>query len=314
MPNENLYIAKRMKNDEFYTRYEDIALELGNYRDSFNGKIVYLNCDNPVTSNFYRYFVDMFDELQIRELWVTYLAYDNNGYVTKYNGKETIKKPLIGNGDFRSDECIAYLQEVDIIVTNPPFSQFLNFFNALINSGKDFLIIGNFNSILCHDVFPLIKNGTVSCGINKPKLFLIPDDYEAKNIRIIDDTRYAVFGNICWYTTLKTSVKDIPIYLSESYSQERYPKYDNYDAIEVSRISLIPNDYYGIMGVPITYIEHHCPNQFEILWEASGNTRKSCPSNILKELKYKLMKDDKGGAPLIDGKRKYSRIMIRRIH
>lgn len=314
MANTSLSFSKRMKNDEFYTRYEDIERELSNYRQYFNDKIIYLNCDNPSYSAFYRYFVNMFKELNLKELWATFLASDGtNGILTKYDGAKTIHTKLSGNGDFHSEECVEFLSQADVIVTNPPFSKFLEFFNLLVSHKTDFIIIGNSNSIFCRDVFPLFKNGTISCGMNRPKWFRVPDDYDAKNIKIIENVRYASFGNICWYTTFDAPHNEVPIPLTHSYSADIYPKYDNYNAIEVSKISMIPKDYFGIMGVPITYIEHHCPKQFEILWQASGNTRVSCPKDILNEIGYIPMKEDRGGAALINGKRKYSRVLIRRI-
>lgn len=314
MANTSLSFSKRMKNDEFYTRYEDIERELPNYRQYFNDKIIYLNCDNPSYSAFYGYFVNMFKELNLKELWATFLASDGtNGILTKYDGAKTIHTKLSGNGDFHSEECVEFLSQADVIVTNPPFSKFLEFFNLLVSHKKDFIIIGNSNSIFCRDVFPLFKNGTISCGMNRPKWFRVPDDYDAKNIKIIENVRYASFGNICWYTTFDAPHNEVPIPLTHSYSADTYPKYDNYNAIEVSKISMIPKDYFGIMGVPITYIEHHCPKQFEILWQASGNTRVSCPKDILNEIGYIPMKEDRGGAALINGKRKYSRVLIRRI-
>ena len=314
MPNDSLYMSKRAKNDEFYTRYEDIELELSHYTNNFSNKIVYLNCDDSSKSAFYKYFVNNFNQLHLKALWATSIVHNSNTCIlTKYNGNLTTYTHLSCDGDFKSDECLNILSKSDIVVTNPPFSQFLTFFNTLIQYNKDFLIIGNANSIFCRDVFPLFKNGTISCGIHRPKWFRVPNDYEAKNIRIMNGTRYASFGNICWYTTFDTPRNDIPIKLVATYSPDLYPKYDNYDAIEVAKMSLIPKDYFGIMGVPITYIEHHCPKQFEILWQASGNTRASCPSDILKEIGYHPMPADRGGAALINGQRKYSRVLIRRI-
>jgi len=162
------------------------------------------------------------------------------------------------NGDFRSEECTNLLKESDIVVTNPPFSLFRCFFKWLIDNKKDFIIVGNQNAITYKDVFPYLKEDKVSLG----------SQTGCKKVEFIDAINEDIlkpFGNICWYTTVDLQKHHEPLLLTERYSPEKYPKYDNYDAIEVSKVNEIPCDYYGVMGVPITYMYKHNPEQFEIV-------------------------------------------------
>ena len=256
MSNQNLLTAKNKKNDEFYTRLEDIQKELDNYKEYFKDKIIYCNCDDIYSSNFYKYFKDNFNKLGIKKIIATNLSLDNIAYKTEFdnNSKES-RTELRGNGDFRSEECVKLLQESDIIVTNPPFSLFREYIAQLIKYNKDFLIIGNMNAATYKEIFPLFKNNQVWFGYNSPKIFITPDRTEKK------------FGNILWYTNLESGKRHCRIDLKNCYygNENSYPKYDNYDAIEVSKVVNIPKDYYGLMGVPVTFLNKYCPEQFELI-------------------------------------------------
>ena len=256
MSNQNLLTAKNKKNDEFYTRLEDIQKELDNYKDYFKDKIIYCNCDDIYTSNFYKYFKDNFNKLGIKKIIATNLSLDNTAYKTEFdnNSKES-RTELRGNGDFRSEECVELLKSADLVVTNPPFSLFREYIAQLIKYNKKFLIIGNMNAATYKEIFPLFKNNQVWFGYNSPKIFLTPDRTEKK------------FGNILWYTNLENDRMHCRIPLKEKYygNEGKYPKYDNYDAIEVSKVVNIPCDYYGLMGVPVTFLNKYCPKQFELV-------------------------------------------------
>lgn len=256
MSNQNLLTAKNKKNDEFYTRLEDIQKELDNYKDYFKDKIIYCNCDGIYFSNFYKYFKDNFNKLGIKKIIATNLSLDNTAYKTEFdNNRKEIRTKLRGNGDFRSEECVKLLQESDIIVTNPPFSLFREYIAQLIKYNKDFLIIGNMNAATYKEIFPLFKNNQVWFGYTSPKVFITPDRSEKK------------FGNILWYTNLENGKRHCRLDLKNCYygNESNYPKYDNYDAIEVSKVVNIPKDYYGLMGVPVTFLNKYCPEQFELI-------------------------------------------------
>ena len=256
MSNQNLLTAKNKKNDEFYTRLEDIQKELDNYKDYFKDKIIYCNCDGIYLSNFYKYFKDNFNKLGIKKIIATNLSLDNTAYKTEFdNNRKEIRTKLRGNGDFRSEECVKLLQESDIIITNPPFSLFREYIAQLIKYNKDFLIIGNMNAATYKEIFPLFKNNQVWFGYNSPKIFITPDRTEKK------------FDNILWYTNLESGKRHCRISLKEKYygNEGKYPKYDNYDAIEVSKVINIPCDYDGLMGVPVTFLNKYCPEQFQLI-------------------------------------------------
>ena len=254
--NKNLTAAKRIKNDEFYTRLEDIEKELTNYKEYFKDKIIYCNCDDVEYSNFYKYFKDNFDELGIRKIIATNLSLDKAVYKTEFddNSKE-VRTQLCGNGDFRSEECVELLKSADLVITNPPFSLFREYIAQLIKYNKEFLVIGNINAATYKEIFPFFKNNQVWFGNTSPKVFLTPDRTEKK------------FGNIVWYTNLDNEKRHCRIPLKEKYygNEGKYPKYDNYNAIEVSKVVNIPCDYYGLMGVPVTFLNKYCPEQFELV-------------------------------------------------
>lgn len=252
MKNINLHKARKTKNDEFYTFYEDIKKEVENYRDYLENKIVYCNCDNPKYSQFWKYFKDNFQELKIKKLISTYLS-DNIAYKTDYNGITIEKTKLSGNGSFESEECLAILKEVDVVITNPPFSIFSEYLSSLINNNKKFLVIGNKNAVIYKDVFPYIRDNKVSLGFNNITKFYQPDGETKK------------FGNIGWFTNIKSKNKKKPLLLTEEFNNNKYKKYYNFDAINVDKLVDIPKDYYEIMGVPITYIDYHNEEMFDII-------------------------------------------------
>ena len=271
MKNSNLHAAKVAKNDEFYTRFEDINFEINlvehGYRPFFKDKIVYCNCDDPEESNFWKFFKTRFNGLKLKKLISTH--YDQEGkssYKLEYDGERVVKSELDGNGDFRSPECVELLKESDIVVTNPPFSLFREFVALLMKYEKKFVIIGSMNAITYKEIFPLIKDNKVWLGYTQPKIFIQPDGSEKK------------FGNILWYTNLEIPKRHEPMLLGGSYEKGSkkgmFPKYDNYDAINVDRVCDIPEDYDGVMGVPITFLDKYCPEQFEIVSFRKGKDGK----------------------------------------
>ena len=173
--NLNLNAAKNKKNDESYTLYEDIENELSNCSEVFRGKTVYCNCDNPEHSNFWKYFYLNFSRLELKKLISTYYDEAGNTYKTEYSGGQDKRTPLIGNGDFASEECVEILREADIVVTNPPFSKFRDYMDLLIQNKKKFIIIGPMNAVIYRIFFPLIKEHKVWLGANFPKKFLTPE-------------------------------------------------------------------------------------------------------------------------------------------
>ena len=300
--NTNLHNAKKAKNDEFYTQYEDIENELWNYKDFFKGKIVFCNCDDARESNFFQYFANRFEFLGLKKLICIGYKENGKGILLEYEGdkngnnmvdeEEIIATELEGNGDFRSEESIKYLKECDVVVTNPPFSLFREYIAQLMEYGKKFLIIGNQNTIINKDIFPYIKNNELWLGVNLVKDFVQPNGEIKK------------FGNVCWYTNIPHKKRIEELVLYKEYSAEKYPKYDNYDAIEVSRTENIPMDYEGVMGVPITFLNKYCPTQFEILG-VTNNTKDNAFALKENTIGYSTWAS-------INGKNVYARILIRK--
>ena len=306
MANVSLSNAKRAKNDEFYTQLSDIENELKHYKSHFAGKVVYCNCDDARKSNFFRFFQKKFNDYGLKKLITT--SYNENGHGsvlvyegdTNGNGKlddsEIKVSELKGNGDFRSEECIELLKESDIVVTNPPFSLFREYISTLVQYNKKFLVIGNQNAITYKEIFPLIKENKLWTGNNMVKTFRVPQ-VTNKNCEVLPNGEIiAKFGSICWFTNLDIKKRHEEIILYKSYNEEEFPKYDNYDAIEVSKVCEIPKDYDGIMGVPITFLYRYNPSQFEIVGCANHGT----------DNKYDLCK------PTIKGKLIYKRLLIKR--
>lgn len=308
MGNRNLSSARINANDEFYTLIDDISKELNYYRDEFKGKHIFMNCDDPEESHFWKYFKLNFGFLGLSKITSTYYHPLEPTYRLDYDGKEIIKTPLEQNGDFRSPEAIEILKEVDIVVTNPPFSLFREYIAQLVKYDKNFIVIGNMNAITYKEIFPLLKDNKIWLGQNNGVMeFVIPENSPEKSGQRIDENgiKYQKFGNIAWYTNMNAPRRNEEIVLYEHYSKEKYPEYDNYKAVNVGRVSQIPKDYYGIMGVPITFLTKHNPNQFKLIGSDFEVSEKL--TNVVKE--GWAGKVDRG---YIDGKRLYSRILIQR--
>jgi len=246
--NSSLHAAKRAKNDEFYTQLTDIEKELQHYKPHFKGKVVLCNCDDPEWSGFWTYFSQNFAHLGLKKLISTHYEKGTTTYKLEFDGrlnsegKAVVRQiSLMGDGDFRSDECVGILHEADIVVTNPPFSLFREYVAQLVEHRKQFLIIGNQNAITYKETFKLIRGNQIWLGISKPKEFGQPDG------------TLKTFGNIGWFTNLSHKKRNEELILFRTYAgnENLYPKYDNYDAIEVSKVTDIPVDYAGVMGYPL---------------------------------------------------------------
>ena len=338
MANKNLNAAKAAKKDEFYTQLEDINNELRHYREHFKGKTVLCNCDDPRISNFFTYFAYNFEFLGLKRLITTcyksqerdlfsqnkcdqaiYLIYDGDKNGNNIPDPEEIGiHPLKGDGDFRSPECIELLKQADIVVTNPPFSLFREYVAQLMKYDKKFLIIGSKNAIHYKEIFPLIKQNKIWVGctpMSQDLLFEWPKSLQeeamsnGKNgskFRIVGEKVLGRSPSI-WFTNLDINKRHINMILYKHYSPEYYPKYDNFNAIDVSKTEEIPCDYDGIMGVPDTFLDKFNPDQFEIIGLGSGDLAKLAG----------VKKNYRGRTDLsytINGKHKcpFSRILIRK--
>lgn len=331
--NANLTQAKAAKNDEFYTQYGDIEKEMNAYLefdpDVLRGKTVLLPCDDPEWSNFTRYFAQNFERLGLKKLVSTSYASDSKrvkegqqptlfetespqfdpakavtrGKIFTVTGdvsgdgridwKDVQWDYLDGDGDFRSVEVTALRDEADVVVTNPPFSLFRGFLAWIAEANKKFLILGNMNAITYKEVFPLIKDDQMWLGVSKgAREFTLPGGGSQ------------TLGNTTWFTNLDHCRRHEPLQLMTEADNIRfsrrkvvkgvgYKKYDNYDAIEVPFVDAVPSDYGGVMGVPISFLDKYCPEQFEILG-------------------YPDEKEGPGQwVPFIDGTAKYARILIK---
>lgn len=331
--NSNLHKAKREKNDEFYTRLPDIVNELKHYKDHFKDKVVYCPCDkafNLGRSNFVQFFIEHFLDWGIKKLvatqyneegrgwkWVVERGDVNgNGYIDE---SEIDTYQLVGNGDFASDECKKIMAESDIVVTNPPFSLFRPFVAQIMDLGKKFLIIGNSNALTYKEIFRLIKENRTWLGYTQPKIFEVPlTKVENEKTQFEDDGKiFQKFGNICWFTNLMHDKRKEGIYCPQRYTgrEDKYPVYDNYDAIEIGHytkngkwegsLDELPHDYDGIMGVPITFLDKYSPEQFEIIGMCSSA---GYDQEIVGLPKLK----DGDARPLVNGKNLYARYFVRR--
>ena len=340
--NKNLNAAAKAKKDKFYTQLEDIENELRHYREFFAGKVVFCNCDDPFESNFFKYFAAKFNDLELRKLICTSYAdspivggeislFDSNK--TAYMVEVTELKDWNGDGgedlddvkfaiehgiynvttlkgdmdycagDFRSAELVKLLRQADVVVTNPPFSVFREFVAQLIAYDKKFLILGNKNAITYKEIFPFIKENKLWTGFTSWSggMWFI-SDHEGYYDEIRDGVYMKNVPSI-WYTNIETPKRYWELDLWKEYSPDEYPRYDNYDAIEVSKTAEIPVDYFGVMGVPITFLDKYCPNQFEII---------GCSDNGAVPDEYKLPHFKAHNEPFIDGKKLYKRLFIRR--
>lgn len=298
--NNNLHKAKNAKKDEFYTQLADIENELKHYKEHFEGKTVYCNCDDPRVSNFFHYFSHNFENLGLKKLITTCYKNQNMELFSQNDSEEAISLVYTGDknengvpdpeeiglnylkedGDFRSPEAIALLKQADIVVTNPPFSLFREYVAQLIEYNKKFIILGNINAITYKDCFELIKNNKMWLGNNTVRMFKKPDGSMYETARTY------------WYTNLEHSKRNEEFVLFKKYkgNENQYPTYDNYNAIEVSQAINIPMDFDGVMGVPITFLDKYNPNQFEIIKFRKGDDEKDL---------------------VINGKSPYFRILIR---
>jgi hypothetical protein len=287
--NKTLHKAKRNKKDEFNTQLSDIERELRHYKKHFKDKVVFCNCNDSEDSNFWIYFSLNFDFLGLKKLISTTFEKDKPAYKLEISreNKEVIKTPLKQNGDFRSKESTDILKEADIVVTNPPFSLFREYVSQLVSYDKKFLIIGNVNAITYKEIFGLIKENKVWLGINLGRGisgFIVPKHYELYGT----ETKIDVFGNrivstndCLWLTNLENSKRHEDILLTKRYTgnENLYPKYDNYEGINVNKTKDIPSDYNGAMGVPLTFLHKYNPSQFEIIKFRKGNDGKDLSIN-----------------------------------
>ena len=318
--NKNLNKANKAKEDEFYTQLSDIENELKHYKEHFRDKVVLCNCDDPRISNFFHYFSYNFEQLGLKKLITTCYKNQNRDLFSMNDSEKAIwleyegdkngsgvpdaeeigVKYFKGDGDFRSEECVELLKQADIVVTNPPFSLFREYIGQLIRHDKKFLIVGNQNVITYKEVFSLLKNDKVWLGYKFGNMeFRVPDYYEPRETRFwIDENgkKWRSLGNICWFTNLDIPKRHEDLILYKTYSPEEYEKYDNYDAVNVNKVSDIPCDYNGVMGVPITFLDKYNPNQFELIGQMA--TTKVNEYNF--------------GYPYVNGKKIYARILIRR--
>ncbi len=320
-----LTAAKRAKKDEFYTQRIDIENELRHYKAHFEGKIVLCNCDDPRQSEFFKYFAENFEKLKLKRLIaVCYKSQDvdlfsqgdceraiKQVYEGDKNGNMVVDDDevgvfiLNGDGDFRSAECIEILKEADIVVTNPPFSLFREYVAQLVKYGKKFLIIGNQNAITYKEIFPLFKENRIWLGFGFRRNCA---HFRSRYVDVATDADHREgmirVSGVMWYTNLDLTKRHEMLPLYKKYEAGEFPRYDNYDAIEVSKTADIPLDYDGVMGVPITFMDKYNPDQFEIVG-ATESEGKGFSSGLW---------DANSGVAqaIVNGKRVYKRIFIRR--
>lgn len=340
MANKSLSTAKETRNDEHYTQLVDIEKELRHYVDQLFGKVIFCNCDDPFESNFFKYFAMNFNQLGLKKLIVTCYnpssiagsqlvlfdidpplkkgmnkdtkhAYkivitevgdaDGDGsvdladveYLLKHDGNSL--KLLKDDGDFRSKECLELLEKADIIVTNPPFSLFSEYIEQLMEYKKQFLIVAPDSALHYKDIFKLIRDNKLWLGYDRVKEFIQPDGSIKK------------MGNVGWFTNLDTTKRHELFTLYKKYSSEEYPHYDNFDAIDVSKTAEIPEDYYGKMGVPDTFLDKYNSDQFELIGIPTGNSGKEIgvTKNYRGRTDISITRNGKTSCP-------YSRIIIQR--
>ncbi len=317
--NRNLHSAKTSKKDEFYTQLSDIEKEVRHYKDHFRGKVVLCNCDDPRVSNFFHYFSYNFEQLGLKKLIATCYKNQNTDLFSDHKSEEAVYlvytgdkngdnipnpeeigiKKLKGDGDFRSKECIELLKECDIVVTNPPFSLFREFVELIMEYDKKFLIIGNLNAITYKELFKLIKENKLWLGYSihsGDREFMVPSDYplNAAGSRIDEKgNKFIRVKGVRWFTNLDYTERheDLILYKTYKGNEIDYPRYDNYNAINVDKTKDIPVDYDGVIGVPITFLDKFNPSQFELV-------------------KFRKGEDDKDLS--INGRCPYFRILIRK--
>lgn len=350
--NSSLGKAKEAKQDEFYTQLSDIEDELKHYRKHFQGKTVLCNCDDPFESNFFKYFALNFNRLGLKKLIATcysgspitgtqlsmfgetdeerrtpYKAvvtsvHDANGsggvdmldVAELFRTKENSIEKLEGNGDFRSAECLALLDEADIVVTNPPFSLFREYIATLMGHNKKFVIIGPHNAVKYKEIFPLIQQNRLWLGYNNGDMsFKVPEYFEPRKTRYWQDEtgqKWRSMGNIAWFTNLDIKKRHEEIILVKRYRPEDYPNYENFNGIDVAKVGDIPCDYPGIMGVPITFLSSFNPDQFSLIGTSTGELGKEVgvtPNYRGRTDVYYLGANGKPKCP-------YQRFFIRNLH
>lgn len=339
MANTSLHVAKDAKNDEFYTQLTDVSKELMHYKKHFKNKVVFCNCDDPTWSAFWKYFHLNFKELGLKKLISTHYDKNEPTYKMIYEGGDDndieagVKTALEGNGDFRNQECLDLLDESDIVVTNPPFSLFREYVACLIEHDKKFIIVGNPNCATYKDFFSYFKNNKVWIGAkpwSQEMYFGVPDEqkeYLLKNKKegsayVIKDGE--VLGRVAtiWLTNLDIKKRHEKLILWKQYNADEYPKYYNYDAINVDKVDRIPCDYDGDMGVPITFLDKYNPEQFEIIGLGIATSGLDCGvrpyaphhKKYRKEVQHKGQVDgdlymvDENDHPVVP----YARILIRK--
>lgn len=315
--------------DEWYTDYQAIENEVTHYATQLNGQTILCNCNDSANSAFTHFFIRNFNEFHLKKLICVSYAdsrmledcdFEFDGayalilealpqldltildearvlQICKKYGK--IKK-LGGNGDFSSRECLKFLEEADIVITNPRFSKFKELYSLLLKYHKKYLLISNQNAITYKEVFPQIKNNLARVGYNFGDMsFKVPHYTEPRTTRFWIDAfgqKWRSLGNAMWLTNLEISRNCNSLVLENQYSKDQYPHYDNYDAIHVAKVVEIPRDYLGIMGVPLTYLKYHNEQVFEIVGEANHGS----------DNEYDLFK------PLLNGKETFKRILIKR--
>lgn len=288
MGNDVLTRAKQARNDEFYTYYQDIKDELQHYTDFFRDQRVYCPCDSR-ESNFWKYLCDNYEALKLKSLGRSSI---NDTYEI-YGQKETMQ---LENGNFFSQEVQDILSNYDLIVTNPPFSVVKQFVSMLEELHLKYILVANENVFISAKIFPLIKKNKIRIGYTRIKEFNTPEGPRK-------------FGNIIWITNLPIIKENQPLPLTAHYDPDLYPEYENYAAINVDRVTAIPCDYDGVMGVPVTYLNKHCPSQFEIVGYAGSITKKN---GLNYDVPYWPHSEDRGGDGMVNGVRKYARVLIKR--
>ena len=324
--NESLHAANRAKKDEFYTQLSDIENELRHYKEHFKDKTVLCNCDDPRVSNFSVYFVLNFHNLGLKRLITTcyknnepdlfsmnecaravYAIYDGDPECNSVEDAKQIpyREFEHSDGDFRSPECIELLKEADIVVTNPPFSLFREYVAQLIKYDKRFVIVGHQNAITYKEIFPLIQQNKLWLGVGfKGCAGHFYSKYE--DVASAGDHRTGMIrvSGVTWFTNLDIAKRHEELILYKTYNAEDYPEYENYKAIEVGKSNEIPSDYYGVMGVPVTFLYKYNPEQFEIIG-ATESEGKGFSNGL-------WISSSKVAQPLVNSQRVYKRLFIRR--
>ena len=282
--NKYLKVANKNKNDEFYTQLTDIERELRHYKEHFKDKIIYCNCDDPRVSNFFKYFYLNFEYFGLKKLITTcyknkeidlfsqnnsekavWIEYEGGGNIDNFDNIRVSE--LQGDGDFRSDECIEILKGADIVITNPPFSLFREYVAQLMEYGKKFVIIGPQNAITYKDIFQYIVHNKLwlGYGFAGGNAYFATSNTKEYAIGVRGEDGLVKFRNCHWFTNLDIKKRHEDILLWKQYTPEGYPKYENYDAINVDKTQDIPANYFENIGVPITFLDKYNPDQFEII-------------------------------------------------